>query len=197
MTETNVDYAATRTALRNREEKARKLARAAWNMGLSSTDIPDLDSTGRRKLARIAAVNPPKAESPTWTSVLALLVRMETYAHQNPDHEAAVRADPDLRTVLLPGVVPKGWAEVVALGPVAGAVCQIGDCRRPAVRRCLHNSRDTWRCAVHPPVGSDWGSQLDWTPKGCNQPLRCYCGRCAGEPGSAIALIPEPRKEAP
>lgn len=179
MSAETVDYAATRIALRNREAKASALARAAWDQGLASTDIPELDPASQRKLARIAGVNASKPGSPTWASVVALLVRMEKYAESHPDHQSVVREAPTGRAVLLPVVFPKGWAELVALGPVEGMVCQIGECKRPGVIRTLMNAAPhAWRCAVHPPVDTDWGVSLNWAPTHCNQPIRCYCGRC-------------------
>lgn len=72
--------------------------------------------------------------------------------------------------------VPRGWTDMVALGPIGrpDALCFI--CDAPAVARALAK----WRCADHPPQPGEWGAGLNWAPapqRYC-APRRCYCGRC-------------------
>lgn len=77
---------------------------------------------------------------------------------------------------------PKGWAELVALGPVdPHQPCDRWDdghvCGAPAIV-C---SMEAWLCAGHPPRPGEWGHRLSWVPRPCLAPLRCYCGRCPRE----------------
>lgn len=93
--------------------------------------------------------------------------------------------------------VPRGWAALVALGPITGrtdALCRI--CGESAVTALLKE----WRCANHPPQPGEWGAHLDWAPRtgGSCAPRRCYCARCPGfaldggsQPLSDSALLDE------
>lgn len=80
--------------------------------------------------------------------------------------------------------LPRGWAELTALGPVTPPQpCGVhttpgAPCGLPAiVLTLMHAGPDTWRCALHPPTGNDWGTHLNWTPSPCLHPARCVCGR--------------------
>jgi hypothetical protein len=88
------DYAHSGHAEAMRAEKTVRLARFAWDRGISGAELRGLDAATRRKLARAAGVNPPSTDE-TWAAVAELLNRKEAWASRNPGHPAALRAHPD------------------------------------------------------------------------------------------------------
>jgi hypothetical protein len=156
----------------------------------------------------------PAPGTDTWAMVRDLLDTKTAWAAQHPDHPAAARppllpagcvcltgcapaACGDCSTCTPPAPappaaagsesagVPRGWADLAALGPVGGRSCWCGE---PAVRWVTtHQDGAEWRCAGHPPMPGDWGYSLNWAPRACVAPLRCYCGRCTPP---AIAPLP-------
>lgn len=110
--------------------------------------------------------------------------------------------DPDCRWYL-----PRGWAELAALPPLTYRWCIHHPDRRPVVispdgGRCAacpprrNEIPVKWDptpeqlASLFGKKGADgvvvpfesvrdgWGMRLDWAPKHCNAPVRCYCGRC-------------------
>lgn len=77
-------------------------------------------------------------------------------------------------------ILPRGWAERVALGPIPRFDAKCRRCGAAAVAHTRVNDSEEWRCADHPPQPGEWGASLNWTPRGpvclC-APNRCYCGR--------------------
>jgi hypothetical protein len=99
----------------------------------------------------------------------------------DPGPATDVAPTSDLPAAPTPGTNgwPKGWAALVASGPVTPVEpCDRWvdgqPCGQPAVVRSL----DAWLCAGHPPQPGEWGCGVDWSPRPCSAPLRCYCGRC-------------------
>jgi hypothetical protein len=158
-----MDYGQTREAQRRRKVKAQMLARAAWDQGWRSADIPGLDPVEQRRLSKVAKVNVPGEGSTSWDAVQALVARMEIYVQANPAAPQAQRPPrPDLP---VPDGAPRGWAALAASKPDTGQHCQIGDCGRRAIKQTpVRGGRPVWRCAGHPPMGDDWGVHLNWAP---------------------------------
>jgi hypothetical protein len=106
-------------------------------------------------------------------------------------------SSPTSPSACAPLSLPRGWAELAALPPLETGTCLHHPDRRPVVV-----TPDGGRCADCPPqhaeipthfkpskdqaaqdlveyrgVADGWGITLNWTPRHCNLPLRCYCGR--------------------
>lgn len=228
----------------NRAGKVETLTAWCQARGLGPGTVHAWDEVTRRRAARAAAVNPPRATSPTWTMVTDRLTGAPALADgmgaehrrwcagcplpgghstgsgdtdpslvgappatgrgrtcspgpskpEGPDldvhplHATGLATPSDLPTTPTLGgsgpVLPKGWAALVALGPVdPPQPCTVpgpdGPCGAPAVTRTMGaTGSDVWRCAVHPPAPGEWGHGLDHTPSVCRRPARCYCGRC-------------------
>jgi hypothetical protein len=88
------DYAHSDSAEARRADKTVRLARFAWDRGISGTELLGLDSAARRRLARTAEANPPSTDE-TWAAVARLLDDKDAWATRNPDHPAAARMHPD------------------------------------------------------------------------------------------------------
>ncbi|NLU84647.1 hypothetical protein [Rhodococcus sp. HNM0569] len=88
------DFAHSDAATRRRQEKARALARFAWDRGISSTELLALPDATLRALARAADANPPSTRE-TWQQVAALLDVKDDWAARNPEHAAAARPHRD------------------------------------------------------------------------------------------------------
>ena len=70
---------------------------------------------------------------------------------------------------------PTGWPALGRLEPL-DVTCHA--CPQPALVITPAFGQTTLaRCLGHPPTADDWGHTLDWTPRPCNRPLRCYCFR--------------------
>jgi hypothetical protein len=109
--------------------------------------------------------------------------------------------------------LPRGWAELAALPPLTYRSCIHHPDRRPVVitpdgGRCpdcpprpgeipvkwdptpeqlasLFGKKGPEGVAVpFESVRDGWGMRLNWAPKHCNAPVRCYCGRCPTKPSS-------------
>lgn len=193
---TTVDYAHTTRAEQNRAAKAHALAVHAWRHGMTSAHLRGMDDPTRREFARDATVRQPSGE--TWVVAAERLSVLWQHADSptappqdlmterarwgQDDAEAVDTTDAPQAPALLEhdGTAPRGWDELVALGPLTGfdrpprcAVCRT----TPAIVGLV----DGWRCAAHPPRAGEWGHLLDMTPRaqrGCTT-VRCYCGRCS------------------
>lgn len=211
---TDLDYADTAGARRNREAKVPALAGWCWDRGITPEQLAAAPAAELAAAARAAGVNPPRPRPggpDTWGKVRDALAAKDAWAAEHPDHPAAARpharpagcncplvcapkvcracpacTPPALAEEAGPAGPPRGWADVVALGPVPGRRCW---CKAPAVRWVTtYEDGPSWRCAGHPPGPGDWGYALNWAPRPCLTPLRCYCGRC-----DPPALAPLPR----
>src|SRR5690606_18670437 len=143
------------TAQRNREDKARRLAAHAWRYGLTPDALLALPFDVARAFARAAEVSPPADGSPTWDAAARALQRMvdgandPRWTHAAPPHDLAHEAAPwNPAPAPAPEPIagpapaepfdpPRGWAELVALGPVpSGHTCHA--CPQPAVVATAH-----------------------------------------------------------
>lgn len=196
---TEVDYAHTREAERNRDAKTRAIATLAWRYAVTPAELDALDDAARRHLARAADVNPPSAGSPTWTQVRELLTRMHAAAgsEQAPPQDLKGERPAWLDDPAAPLPVedadaaahtPKGWDVLVAtVDPLPNAPCST--CRAPSVVQTV----SARHCAAHPPQPGEWGAHLDFTPR--TVPCltsRCYCGRCPHYTLAPPTTVPAP-----
>ncbi len=88
------DFAHTDAAEKKRREKAVRLARYIWDLGITTSELHGLTDERRRKLARAAGVNPPSS-SATWNTVTELLDEKHAWAAEHPDHPSAIPAHRD------------------------------------------------------------------------------------------------------
>ncbi|WP_327148066.1 hypothetical protein [Nocardia sp. NBC_01329] len=100
------DYAHSPAAEAGRAAKARQLAGYLWDRDISGSELLDMPTTVRRKLARAAGANPPSTEE-TWHSVAQLLDEKAHWAAHRPDHPAAARQHTDEKLLWVkPPVTP-------------------------------------------------------------------------------------------
>lgn len=176
-----MDFASTPTAELARSEKARTLSGWLWHRSLDAEHVQAWDEVTRRRAARDAEVNPPRAGSPTWALACDMLdgwtgVRRGADLHAGwcqlgcvvPTKPAQVlEREPDAPT----SIGPRGWDLIAAQPLVPGWRCTVRVnsttvCGAPAVTRSpSRRGGDDVRCPLHPPVGTDWGAHLDWTPR--------------------------------
>lgn len=100
------DYAHSAAAEAGRAAKARRVAGYLWDRDISGAELLALPNAVRRKLARVAGVNPPSTDE-TWQQVARLLDEKTAWAARHPDHPAARRTAVDEKLLWVkPSVKP-------------------------------------------------------------------------------------------
>lgn len=97
----------------------------------------------------------------------------------------AATAETPITRESAPIVLPRGWAELVAMGPIRmiSARCRCGG---PGMTAVVVGGTESWVCANHPPQPGEWGSSLNYEPREtddeharyCAEGRRCYQSRC-------------------
>lgn len=110
--------------------------------------------------------------------------------------EASIAAHPARgRRDFAAPLLPHGWQALIDSGRTLGhgRTCSVSKCDAPAIAAAM----TTYRCAGHPPMPGEWGSNLDWSPRavGSCAPNRCYCGSCPPYRLAAVPSAPTPRDD--
>jgi len=92
-------------------------------------------------------------------------------------------------------LLPRGWQDLIDSGRTLGhgRTCSVSKCNAPAIAAAM----TTYRCAGHPPMPGEWGSNLDWSPReaGTCAANRCHCGSCPPFRLAAVPSVPRPRDD--
>jgi hypothetical protein len=149
------------------------------NPGHPATQRPHADERGTW-LGVLEEPAPAPAPAPAEPTGVGDWFRDTPESRAMLEEERAALAKSEAEYAAKEVIYPRGWAELVALGPIPRHDAKCATCRGPAVGYARVNDREEWRCANHPPQPGEWGAALNWTPRGpvCGcAPNRCYCGR--------------------